>query len=103
MTTNEWNDRMIDELAARTRDDIASLRRNQEEAFTRTERMLEAIGQTCERHTQAVREEVREQGLEIRKLTAAQRWTPAQWAAILGPTLTALIGAVALLLSKGTP
>jgi excinuclease UvrABC nuclease subunit len=103
MTTHEWNDRMIDELAARTRDDIAGLKQAQTEALTRTERMLEAIGQTCEKHTAAVQAEVREQGQEIRKLTAAQRWTPAQWAAILGPTLTALIGAVALILQKGTP
>ncbi len=31
----------------------------------------------------------------------ANKWTPVQWAAILGPTSAALIGAVALLLTGG--
>lgn len=123
MTTDKWPNERLDDLATQVRlvaslttqvathhaeisghdDDIRALRQAQAEAIAKTERMLETIGQTCERHTSVVRQEVREQAVEIRKLTAAQRWTPAQWSAILGPTLVALIGAVALILTKGTP
>jgi hypothetical protein len=121
VTLEEWNDRRLDDLAAQVRfvaslatqvathhaelsgldDDVKALREAQREAIARMEVALLEVGKTCEKHTEAVRLDVREQGLEIRKLTVAQRWTPTQWAAILGPTLTALIGAAALVLSKG--
>lgn len=93
----------LDERVIGQADDIAAQREALREAVGRMETALVAVGKTCEQHTNAVRLDVREQGQEIRKLTAAQRWTPTQWAAILGPTLTALIGAAAIVLSKGSP
>jgi len=91
----------LDERSAGQGDDIEALRQMYREAMLRTEKMLGVIASTCEKNTDAVARTVEKQGERLDALTRAQRWTPTQWAAILGPTLTALIGAVALVLSKG--
>lgn len=123
MSPEKWSDERLDDLAYQVRavaavaaqvathhaeisglkDDDLAMREALREAMSRMEKALGSVARTCEDHTTAVRMDVREQNAEIRKLTAAQRWTPTQWAAILGPTLTALIGAAALVLTKGSP
>lgn len=122
MTPERWSDDRLDDLASQVRfvaslatqvathhaeisgheDDLKNVREAQREAMTRMERTLEVIGKTCEDHTRRVEVKVDTQAKKIETLTAAQRWTPTQWAAILGPTLTALIGAAALVLTRGT-
>lgn len=118
-----WSDDRLDDLASQVRfvaslvtqvathdaeltgldDDVRALREAVRDGSVRTEVALTGVAKACEDQTSAVRLEVRDQAAELRRLTVAQRWTPTQWAAILGPALTALIGAAALVLSKGSP
>ena len=114
MSPEEWPTSRLDDLAAQVRviaslttlvathttkidgldDDVDALRELHREFVRDSKAMLEQINRTCE--TRVNRVEVK-----VDELTRAQRWTPAQWSAILGPTLVALIGAVALVVTGG--
>ncbi len=111
MTPDEWNDRRLDDLAHQVRvvaalstqvatqhadlsnlkDDVLEQRRAHEDAVRQFREALATIAKTCEEGTRRV-----EARIDAR---AAGKWT--FWAAILGPTLTALIGAAALILTGG--
>ncbi len=117
MPADAWSNQRLDELSERVRvvlalatdvgvhtaqldglgDDIRLLRESQREAIRDLRVMVEAIGRACEEHTRRVERKIDEQA----KVAAANRWSPTQWAAVLGPTLTALIGAAALILTGG--
>lgn len=114
VTPDEWNDRRLDDLAAQVRvvaslatqvathtakidgadDDIKALREMLRDFVTESRKVLVAFNATCETRVQRVE-------MKVDELTRAQRWTPAQWAAIVGPALTALIGAAALVIVGG--
>lgn len=123
MTPDEWPDRRLDDLAAQVRmvaslstlvathdakidgqgEEIDAIREMLREAVVRVEKAMDAISVECDRNSSRVEKKVDRQAEKIEQLTVAQRWTPTQWAAVLGPALTALIGAVALVLTKGSP
>lgn len=84
-------------------EEIDAIRELLREAIVRMEKAMAAISVECDRNSTRVEKKVDRQAEKIDALTAAQRWTPTQWAAVLGPAITALIGAVALVLTKGSP
>ncbi len=109
--TDDWPDRRLDDLAQQVQlmatavthiarhavkldnieDDIRESKEARREDVARFQAALQAIAETCESNTRRV-----EAKIDAR---AAGKWT--FWAAILGPTLTALIGAAALILTGG--
>lgn len=119
MTTDKWSDERLDDLATQVRfvatlatqvathhaeisgldDDVKGLRDALREAMARMEASLIAVGKTCEEHTRRVERKIDEQATAA----AANKWTPTQWVAILGPTLVALIGLVGVLITGGPP
>jgi hypothetical protein len=108
MTTSEWSDRMHDEFAARTRDDIAGLRQAQTEAIARNEKMFEAVGRACKEHTDAVREEVRAQGRKLDKqdekldaLAETKTFTSAQKTTMITTGIAGIATIVATVLTGG--
>lgn len=76
---------------------LLELRDSQREAIRDLRLMVQAIGEACEGHTKRVEDKIDAQARAVQ----ANKWSPTQWAAILGPTLTALIGAAALILTGG--
>ena len=108
MTLEEWNDRRLDDLAAQVRvmaalaTQVATNSANitgHDDDIARLGRMLEQVGRVCEEHTNRIEKKIDDQA----KMALANKWTPTQWAAILGPTLVALIGLVGVLVTGGTP
>ncbi len=100
MTLDDWNDRRLDDLAAQVRvvaalaTQVATNSANitgHDDDISRLGSMLEQVGRECAENARRV-----EAKIDAR---AAGKWT--FWAAILGPTLTALIGAAALILTGG--
>ncbi len=129
MTADDWPNSRLDDLAAQVRmmaalatqvathhaeisghdDDIAAVRSAQAEALARTERMLSAIGESCERHTEAVRKEVRAQGAKIDKqnekldaLSSSRRFTSAQYTTMITTGMLAIAGILTAVLA-GAP
>lgn len=102
----QWTDGRINDLAQRV--DIMQTAVNHvarhavkidsiEDDIREGRAAIMAIAKTCEDHTRRVEQKLDEQV----KAAQANKWSPTQWAAILGPTLTALIGAAALILTGG--
>lgn len=83
--------------------DAHTLRDAQRDGVAEFRRVLEEFNRACEKKVERFEKAMEEQARQVDSLTKAQRWTPTQWSAILGPTLVALIGAAALVLSKGSP
>lgn len=82
-------------------DDIAALWRAQAEGWARAEKMLEGIGKSCERHTEAVQVEVRKQGDKIDRLAASRRFTSAQWTTMITTGILGVGTVVAAALTGG--
>jgi hypothetical protein len=121
MTPDEWPNRRLDDLATQVRmmaalatqvatheakisghdDDVAALAKALSDAQARTERMLEGIGQTCERHTSVVRDEVRKLGEKTDELAGAQKFTSAQKTTMITTGIAALATLVATVLTGG--
>lgn len=84
-------------------DDVLELRKAIEGLARQAQEMLRAIKDDCDKNTARVERKVDKQTERLDALTAAQRWTPMQWAALLGPWGAAAIAALGVVLTKGAP
>lgn len=117
MSPDEWGKDRLDDLAYQVRtvaslttlvathdakidglgDDIDALREAHREFVTDSRRALESWNQACDRKVTRLESKIDEQA----RLVQANKWTPTQWAAILGPTFAAFVGLAAVLLGGG--
>lgn len=125
---DEWGKDRLDDLASQVRmvasvttlvathdakidaiiDDVRSIERMRDANVTRFEKRLDEL---AVEQRKAVKEWSRACSEQVARLEAkidaqvlaqqANRWTPTQWAAVLGPTFAALIAAVALIVTGG--
>lgn len=91
MTIDRWNDHRLDDLAVEV-----SRQRALSENVARLAADMEAVAKDQKR----IDKNLETLDTKMDTLQLANRWTPVQWAAIIGPALTALIGAAALVVTR---
>lgn len=125
---DEWNDKRLDDLAHQVRvvaalttlvathdakidglfDDVQAIVAARDKNMARYDKSLEELR---DEHRAAVRAWSEACDKKVDRLEAkidaqaqaaqANKWSPTQWAAVLGPTMAALIGLAAVLLGGG--
>ncbi len=92
MVPERWSDDRLDDLAGQVRT-VAGLSTQVGVQGANIDALEDAVVR-IERLTIEIRD-------ECRANAKARQWTPTQWAAVLGPTMAALIAAAAVLMTGG--